>query len=567
MQKRWVLTPKSESEEADNLQVALGVHPIFIQLLIHRGITTFEQAKSFFRPNLAHLHDPFLMQDMERAVNRIEQAIRSQEKILIYGDYDVDGTTAVTLVYGFFRSIHNTIVYYLPDRYTEGYGLSYKGIDYAKQEGVSLIITLDCGIKAHEQVDYANSLGIDVIIADHHLPGEDLPNAHAILDPKRSDCFYPYKELSGCGVGFKLIQAFLMKNNMDPKIAFEYLDLVAVSIASDIVPLTGENRVLTHFGLKKLNERPSVGLQALITLSGNKTGTFTISDILFQLGPRINAAGRIAHASNVVRLLLSKSAQEAAEFSKGIDIQNNQRKDFDLKITEEAMDLAASIGVETGRKSIVLYKRDWHRGVIGIVASRLVEKYHRPTIILTHAETHITGSARSIAGIDLYETLSSCSDLLNQFGGHYFAAGLTMEEENVQVFRDRFEEMVAARITDDMLLPVIKIESTLSLSDVDSKFCRILKQFEPFGPQQESPVFLSNGVCLIGAAQKVGENHLKMTVMQPGSASFTCIGFGLGHFVTKLNASQNCFNICFTIEENHWRNRKTLQLNIKDISF
>lgn len=567
MQKRWVLAPIIKNEEADRLQAELGVHPIFTQLLLRRGVHTFEEARNFFRPSLEHLHNPFLMKDMREAVHRIKQAFLTKEKVMIYGDYDVDGTTAVALVYGFFSTLYGNLIFYLPDRYTEGYGLSIIGIDYAKEQGVGLIITLDCGIKAYDQVRYAKSLGIDVIIGDHHQPGDELPEAFAILDPKRKDCGYPYKELSGCGVGFKLVQAFIASNNLDPLQAFDYLDLVAVSIASDIVPLTGENRVLTYFGLQRINTQPSIGLKALIQLSGNRTGTFTINDILFQLGPRINAAGRIGHASNAVKLLLSRSLQDAANYSKGIDVQNAQRKDFDIKITEEALALATEQGPINGRKSIVLYKKDWHRGVIGIVASRLVEKYYRPTIILTHADTHITGSARSIAGVDLYETLSSCSDLLNQFGGHYFAAGLTMEEDKIQALRERFEEVIASKITEEMLMPIITIEAELNLLDVDARFCRILRQFEPFGPQQEAPVFLSKEVKLLGPAQVVGDAHLKMTIIQHGSPSFACIGFGLGHFAEILNKIQKPFDMCFTLEENMWRNRKTLQLNIKDIKF
>lgn len=564
MQKRWVLAPKIERTQVERLQAELGIHPILTDLLIRRGVKTFEDSKSFFRLSLDQLHDPFLMQDMDLAVARIEQAISDNEKILVYGDYDVDGTTAVALVFGFFRQFHSRIEYYLPDRYTEGYGLSLKGIDYAHANGFSLIITLDCGIKAHEQVRYANEKGIDVIIGDHHLPGDSLPDAVAVLDPKRTDCPYPYKELSGCGVGFKLVQAFISRNAMEMELGYQYLDLVAVSIASDIVPITGENRILTHFGLMRLNSNPCCGLQALIELSGNKTGSFTVNDILFQLGPRINAAGRIDHARDAVKLLLSRSLQEAALFSDGIDEQNTQRKDFDFRITEEAMQLAGDRESMNGRRSVVLFKQDWHRGVIGIVASRIVERYYRPTVILTQTDTHITGSARSIAGVHLYEALTECGDLLDQYGGHQYAAGLTMKHENLALFKDRFEAAIAARVTDEMMVPEIQIDTDIELKEIDARFFRVLKQFEPFGPQHEPPIFLSKSLLVVGQAQIVGDNHLRMQVIQGDSPLFACIGFGLGHFAAAINNGA-AFDICYTLEENNWRQRRSLQLNLKDI--
>lgn len=564
MQKRWVLAPKIERSKAEQLQAKLGIHPILTDLLIRRGIKTFEESKTFFRPSLDQLHDPFLMKDMDRAVSRIEQALGANEKILIYGDYDVDGTTAVALIFGFFRQFHSRIAYYLPDRYSEGYGLSLKGIDYAAEHGFSLIITLDCGIKAHEQVRYAREMGIDVIIGDHHLPGDDLPEAFAVLDPKRSDCAYPFKELSGCGVGFKLVQAFIARNGMDMEQAYQYLDLVAVSIASDIVPITGENRILTHYGLIRLNNNPCCGLQALIALSGNRSGSFTVNDILFQLGPRINAAGRIDHARDAVKLLLSRSLQEAVSFSDGIDEQNTQRKDFDFRITEEALQMAGDRKSMNGRKSVILYKPDWHRGVIGIVASRMVERYYRPTVILTRTDTHITGSARSIAGVDLYEALTDCSDLLDQYGGHQYAAGLTMKEENLPLFMQRFEAAIADRVSEEMLVPEIRIDEMIELKDIDARFYRILKQFEPFGPQHEPPMFLSTALRVVGQAQVVGDNHLRMQVMQHDSPVFACIGFGLGHFASEINSGA-AFDSCYTLEENNWRQRRSLQLNLKDL--
>lgn len=564
MQKRWVLVPECDRMTSEGLQKELSVHPVLSKLLVQRGITTFDEARDFFRPSLSQLHDPFLMKDMDRAISRIEKAIGRNENILIYGDYDVDGTTAVALVYGFFRQFHSRIEYYLPDRYTEGYGLSEQGIDYAAAHGFTLIITLDCGIKAVDRVSYANEKGIDVIIGDHHLPGDQLPAAYAILDPKQADCTYPFKELSGCGVGFKLVQGFLKKNAMDAEEAYQFLDLVAVSIASDIVPICDENRVLAHFGLHKLNTNPCCGLQALIELSGVKAGDFTINDILFQLGPRINAAGRIEHARDAVRLLLSKSLQEAIQYGGDIDIQNSQRKDVDLRITEEAFRLVDDNASVSRRRSTVLYKEDWHRGVIGIVASRLVERYYRPTVILTRTETHVTGSARSIVGFDLYAALTECSELLDQYGGHKYAAGLTMPAENIARFQTMFEEVVSAQITDEMLVPEIGIDSVLELSEIDARFHRILRQFEPFGPQQEAPVFLADRVIALGPAQIVGGKHLKMQVIQDDSPPFSCIGFGLGHFAELINTGAS-FDLCFTLEENVWRQKRNLQLNIKGI--
>ncbi|UZJ66067.1 single-stranded-DNA-specific exonuclease RecJ [Sphingobacterium sp. KU25419] len=566
MQKRWVLKSKSEVKKVNQLSNELGINPVLAELLVTRNIETFDASKQFFRPSLDQLHNPFLMQDMEKAIARITTAIGQNEKILIYGDYDVDGTTAVAVVYSFFREFHSRIEFYIPDRYAEGYGISTQGIDYAAANGFSLIIALDCGIKANDKVEYANSKNIDFIIGDHHLPGDELPPAFAVLDPKREDCNYPYKELSGCGIGFKLIQAFIMKNDMSLDICYQYLDLVAVSIASDIVPITGENRILTHFGLIKLNTNPCCGLQALVDLSTNKTKTFTVNDIVFQIGPRINASGRIDHAKDAVKLLISKSLQEAKDFSINIDDQNNVRKDFDLRITEEALSIIDDNDSLKTRKSTVLYKSDWHKGVIGIVASRLTEKYYRPTIILTETNGHIAGSCRSVIGFDLYEALSECSDLLDQFGGHKYAAGLTMQIENIKLFQDRFEQVVTRLIKPEMLTQEILIDTKLHLQDIDAKFHRILSQFEPFGPQNESPIFLSQKVTLIGSAYLVGSNHLKMTVKQEHSPSFDCIGFGLSEHIETINSGKP-FDMCYSIEENVWRGKKNLQLNLKGIRY
>lgn len=564
MQKRWVVKPKNDIPIATKLRDALGVSPIIAELLLNRNIDTFDQAKHFFRPSLEKLHDPFLMTDMDKAISRIEKAIGNKEKILIYGDYDVDGTTAVAVVYSFFRDFHTGLEFYIPDRYSEGYGISQQGIDYAADNGFTLIIALDCGIKALDKVEYARSKGIDFIIGDHHLPGDTIPDAVAVLDPKRIDCPYPYKELSGCGIGFKIIQAFIKKNDMDIQLAYQYLDLVAVSIASDIVPITGENRILAHFGLKKLNSNPNCGLQALINLSTNKSGQFSNSDVVFQIGPRINAAGRVEHAKDAVKLLISKSLQEAKAFSVTVDDQNNVRKDLDLKITEEALELISSSEVLQRRKSTVLFKDDWHKGVIGIVASRLTERYYRPTIILTQTNGHIAGSARSVLGFDLYEALSECSDLLEQYGGHKYAAGLTMKLENVPAFQEKFETVVSASIKPEMLQQEVLIESEIELAAIDAKFYRILKQLEPHGPENESPIFITKGVT--GSGYIVGANHIKITVYQPNSPSFECIGFGLSEYIDHIN-KRLPFDICYTIEENSWRGKKNLQLNIKAIRY
>ncbi|NGM66355.1 single-stranded-DNA-specific exonuclease RecJ [Sphingobacterium sp. SGR-19] len=564
MQKRWVVKQKNNVQKTSKLCGELGINAVIAELLLHRGVETYQQAKHFFRPNFDLLHDPFLMKDMDKAISRIERAIGNKEKILIYGDYDVDGTTAVSIVYSFFRDFHSGLEFYIPDRYLEGYGISFKGIDYAAENGFSLIIALDCGIKAIEKVNYAKAKGIDFIIGDHHLPGSTIPDAVAVLDPKRSDCPYPYKELSGCGIGFKLIQAFVQKNDMDMQLAYQYLDLVAVSIASDIVPITGENRILTHFGLKKLNTNPSCGLQALINLSSNKSGHFSVGDIVFQIGPRINAAGRIEHAKDAVKLLISKSLAEAEAYSTTVDDQNTVRKGFDLKITEEALDILNNDELLKQRKSTVLFKADWHKGVIGIVASRLTEKYYRPTVILTQTNGYIAGSARSVLGFDLYEALSECADLLDQYGGHKYAAGLTMRVENVPAFQEKFEAVVQNTITPEMLQQEVLIETELNLKEIDSKFYRLLKQFEPFGPQNEAPILLTRKVQ--GSGYIVGTNHIKIVIKQEDSVSFDCIGFGLAEHIDYINEGHK-FDICYTIEENNWRGKKNLQLNIKAIRY
>lgn len=563
MQKRWVERELENLAAITELQESLNIDRVLASLLVKRGITDFEEARIFFRPELNRLHDPYLMKDMAIAVSRINQAITSGEKILIYGDYDVDGTTSVALTFGFFKKLHSEIDFYIPDRYREGYGISTQGIDYAFENGFSLIIALDCGIKSVDKIDYANERGIDFIICDHHLPGDQLPAAIAVLDPKRNDCTYPYKELSGCGIGFKLIQAYAIEYDIPFEQVSSYLDLVAVSIASDIVPITGENRILAWHGLIKLNTEPCKGLLALMNISGRKEN-LSIMDVVFTIGPRINAAGRIDDAKHSVNLLIADDEAIALEKSQIINTKNTERKEHDSNITEQALAMIDGDPVLISRKTTVVYNADWHKGVIGIVASRLTEKYYRPTIVMTNSNGYAAGSARSVAGFDLYEALCECSDLLIQFGGHKYAAGLTMKTENIPAFQQRFEEVVAASIPEELLVQAINIDAEIELKQIDPKFFRILKQFEPFGPQNMAPVFVSRNVYTYGAATIVGNKHLKMCVHQDNMTYYNCIGFGLGEYLDQIN-SGTAFDICYTIEENTWKEKKSIQLNIKGI--
>ncbi len=563
MQKRWVEQEAKNLAEIESLQQSLKVDTVLASLLVRRGIDTFEKARYFFRPELEHLHDPFLMKDMELAISRIEKAMASNEKVLVYGDYDVDGTTSVALVYSFFKKYHSEIDFYIPDRYKEGYGISTQGIDYADANGYSLIIALDCGIKSIDKIDYANKKNIDFIICDHHLPGDELPSAVAVLDPKRSDCEYPYKELSGCGIGFKLVQAYAQKHNIPFSDFSCYLDLVAVSIASDIVPITGENRVLAWYGLQRINTEPCKGITALMNLSGRKDN-LTITDVVFTIGPRINAAGRIDDAKHAVNLLIADTDAIAFEKGQVINIKNSERKEHDSSITEQALALIDADPELIARKTTVVYNAEWHKGVIGIVASRLTEKYYRPTIVMTLSNGYAAGSARSVLGFDLYEALLECSDLLEQFGGHKYAAGLTIKTENIPAFQQRFEEVVSRTIPEELLIQAITIDAELELDKISPKFHRILKQFEPFGPQNMAPIFVSRNVYTYGSASAVGEKHLKMSVHQDNKTYYNCIGFGLGEYLPLVNNGMP-FDICYTIEENTWMDKTSLQLNIKGI--
>jgi single-stranded-DNA-specific exonuclease len=550
-------------EATDALAQQLNIDPSLAQVLNQRGILTFDEARDYFRPQMSHLHDPFLMRDMDKAISRIDIALRENEKIMVYGDYDVDGTTAVALTYGFFSEFTDRIDFYIPDRHKEGYGISSQGIDFAKQHGFSLIIALDCGIKSTDKIAYANSLGIDFIICDHHLPGEILPEAAAVLDPKRSDCTYPFKELSGCGIGFKLVQAYCIQHDLPDSKYVRYIDLVMVSIAADIVPVEDENRALAYHGLIRLNQDPCVGLKALMEISG-KTTEFTLTDVVFSLAPRINAAGRMDHANHAVRMLICTEETTAKEQSMLIDLQNIERKTSDKNITAEALALIDECEILSNKKTTVVYNESWNKGVIGIVASRLTEKYYRPTVVLTSSNGLMTGSARSVSGYDLYEALLGCEDLLEQFGGHKFAAGLTIKPENIQDFAERFENIVASSITEDSLCPETMIDAEISFTQINGKFQRIIAQMAPFGPANMAPVFVSHDVFVVGQPYTVGAKHLKVSLKQQNSPIFDCIGFGLGEYENILQPNQP-FSVCYTIEENIWKDQRRVQLNIKGI--
>ena len=578
MEKRWVLKQQGDSKVISHLSQVLNITENLASLLAQRDVSTFEEARAYFRPQLDHLHDPFLMKDMDRAVDRIEQAIKKGEKILVYGDYDVDGTTAVALVFTFLKKFYDKLDFYLPDRYNEGYGVSFKGIDFASNNGFSLVIALDCGIKAVEKVEYALSHNIDFIICDHHRPGEKLPAASAILDPKRDDCEYPYKDLSGCGVGFKLIQAYAKKNNIPFANLEQFLDLVVVSIASDIVPITGENRILAYYGLKRINSYARPGIEAILNVSNFQKSVgenqairqfnreLTINDLVFILGPRINAAGRIESARNSVELLITEDRIKASELGKQINDLNTERKNLDSLATLQALEMIRGDETLLNRKSTVIFRPDWHKGVIGIVASRLIENYYKPTIVLTKAEGLITGSARSIKGFDIYDAVDSCGDLLEHFGGHTYAAGLSLKPENLDNLIERFENYVARVVNSDMMVPEIEIDAMLKIKEINSKFYKILNQFAPFGPGNMSPVFQTDQVIDTGNARIVGNNHLKLNVVQLDVTGYpiSAIAFQQGDQFEFVKGGIP-FNICYHIEENEWNGQKSLQLNIKDI--
>ncbi|NDV47408.1 single-stranded-DNA-specific exonuclease RecJ [Paludibacter sp. 221] len=569
MINKWVYRKltKEQEEERNRLAEDLSISPILAQLLVQRGITTYEDARKFFRPDLSDLHDPFLMADMDKAVERLTKAMQHNEKILIYGDYDVDGTTSVSLVYKFLKQFISNVDFYIPDRYTEGYGISIKGIEYAAENGFSLIVALDCGIKAVEKIKYATSLGIDFIICDHHTPDAVLPPAVAVLDPKRDDCNYPYKHLSGCGVGFKLLQGFSKVNNLEFSLLLPLLDLVALSIASDIVPITGENRVLAYYGLKQLNSSPSVGVKAIVDVCGLSDKDITISDIVFKIGPRINASGRMKLASESVQLLVSRDYNFAKEKGETINEYNNDRKGLDKNITDEAISLIKTNEELNNRKSIVLYNPDWHKGVIGIVASRLSEEFYRPSIVLTKSNGVASGSARSVQGFDLYKAIESCRDLLENFGGHMYAAGLSIKEENIPEFSRRFEEYVNENILEEQTFPQIDVDAVLQFQDITPKFFRVLKQFAPFGPGNMKPIFVSKRVFDYGTSRLVGreQEHLKMELIDSSSENvMNGIAFGMYEYNEHLKALTP-LDICYTVEENNFGGSSNMQLMVRDI--
>lgn len=568
MDRKWIVKEPGNPAAVRRLSQELGVDPVLANLLVQRGITTFGQAREFFRPDLSMLHDPFLMKDMEVAVERLHKAIENRENILVYGDYDVDGTTAVALVFSFIRELTPRVDYYIPDRYDEGYGVSYKGIDWAAENHFSLIISLDCGIKAVEKVGYAAEKGIDFIICDHHLPDEELPRAVATLDPKREDCSYPFDDLSGCGVGFKFVQGYAMRYGIPAEKVLPLLDLVVVSIASDLVLVTGENRVLAHFGLKQLNEAPRKGLQSIIKLSGLEKHKITIDDIVFKIGPRINAAGRMESGRTSVDLLIARKDEEALKIGNAINVHNNDRKNIDREITYEALDMVRKTPHFEQRKSAVVYNPSWHKGVVGIVASRLVEAYYRPTIVLTNSNGLVTGSARSIPGFDLYEAIEHCSELLENFGGHMYAAGLTLKEENLAKFSEKFEAFVAGKITKELLTPIVNIDSFLDFRQITPKFFRVLKQFQPFGPGNLSPVFITENVYDNGNGRKVGSDngHLKLELIQEDEPyrHISAIAFNKSEHFDHMQAG-NPVDICYSIAENYYRGIANIQLRIKDI--
>ena len=569
VEKKWILRESTEPETVRQLSSELGVDPVLAELLVQRGVRTFHQARSFFRPSLDDLHDPFLMTDMEKAVERVHDAVISGEKILVYGDYDVDGTTAVSLVYSFLRRLTRAVDFYIPERYDEGYGVSYKGIDWAQENGFGLIITLDCGIKANEKVEYARDKGIDIIICDHHLPENELPRAVAVLDPKREDCHYPFDDLSGCGVGFKLVQAYSQRYDIPFESLIPLLDLLVVSIASDLVSVTDENRVLAHFGLKQLNGNPREGLLAMIQLSGLEPTHITIDDIVFKIGPRINAAGRMESGRIAVELLTASDVEEAIRIGTEINEHNNERKNIDRRITQEALEMVHSGNCLSSGNATIVYNPLWHKGVVGIVASRLVEAFYKPTIVFTQSQGGlVTGSARSVHGFDLYDAIESCSDLLENFGGHLYAAGLTLKEENLPAFCERIEKAISGTIIPEMQTPVVDVDARLNFSQITPKFLRILKQFHPFGPGNSAPVFLTENVYDNGMGRKVGAEggHLKLELIQESHPyhHISAIAFNMADFFDHIKAG-NPIDVCYSIVENYYRGTANTQLRVKDM--
>lgn len=574
MTKKIVFPPPVPADVFQQLKRQLGIRDVFVKLLIQRGIRTFEDARNFFRPSTDHFHDPFLMKDMDKAVSRILRALSRGEKILIYGDYDVDGTTSVAAMFSFLRDkLHYShIGFYIPDRYTEGYGLSFRGVEFARDEGYTLIIALDCGVKSADKISRALDYGIDFIVCDHHLPGEELPPAFAMLNPKQAGCGYPYKELSGCGIGFKLIQALCREKGLPPETAFGYLDLAAISACADIVPLTGENRTITALGLKRLEQEMRPGIKALLDKASFRNKSLSVEDVVFVIAPRINAAGRLKHGKAAVELLIADAEEAAAFNAEELNIQNKDRRELDKQITREALSLLEKDPDYMERRSTVVFQPHWHKGVVGIVASRLIEVHYRPTVVLTESNGKVTGSARSVRGFDLYAALEECADLFENFGGHMHAAGVTMMPERVGDFIRRFDESVKQRITEEQLVPVVEVDAELSITEVNGSFYKLLKQFAPFGPGNMNPVFLSEEVKIYNENLRiVGENHLQMQVYVPGKSStaFKAIAFKQAHRMEEIR-QKGKFRICYSVNENVFRPSedreiRTLDLDVKEI--
>lgn len=560
---RWTIKPIPEQAEINRLSEELKVEPLIAQLLLQRGITNYKEAKKFFRPQLSDLHDPFLMKDMDKAVARIAKAMESNENILVFGDYDVDGTTSVALLSTYLQETYANVATYIPDRYTEGYGVSFKGIDFADDNDFSLIIALDCGVKAIDKVAYAKEKGIDFIICDHHRPGPELPDAIAVLDPKREDCSYPYDELCGCGVGFKLIQALATKNGETTEDLIAYLDLVATAIGADIVPITGENRVLAYYGLQVINTQPRIGFQAIINQV--KKREFTITDVVFIIAPRINAAGRMEHGKHAVNLLVETDLEKAQKLASEIEQFNLDRRGLDQEITAQALEQITENKEEKGCTSVV-FNESWHKGVIGIVASRLTETYYRPTLVFTKSGDKLAASARSVKGFDVYEALQGCSEYIEQFGGHKYAAGLTLLEEQYHNFKTQFEKVVSATIDPKLLTPEITIDTKIQLAQITPKLMRIINQFAPFGPGNMRPVFMAEGVKDTGYGKGVGEGekHLKLAVAQKGSKPIGAIGFNLGEKLGEVK-NRNHVDVVFSLDENEWNGKVSIQLKLKDL--
>ncbi|NND78066.1 MAG: single-stranded-DNA-specific exonuclease RecJ [Flavobacteriales bacterium] len=565
MEYKWSLKKGGDVELTKELAEQLNIGEDLASLLINRDIHSFEEARSFFRPDLSTLHDPFLMKDMDKAVRRLTLAIEESENILVYGDYDVDGTTSVSLVYSFLEKINANVGFYIPDRYKEGYGLSYLGIDFAEENGIDLMICLDCGIKAVDKVKYAKDKGIDIIICDHHRPGKTVPDAYAVLDAKQKDCPYPYKELCGCGVGFKLLQGFVETNGYDMQDLYKYLDLVSIAIGADIVPITGENRTLAYYGLKVINENPRPGIKALMDIA-KAPKEMTITDVVFIIGPRINAAGRIHTGARAVELLVSDEEETLKKLSVEIDDFNTRRKTLDKSITREALEMIANDSQLMNAKSSVVFKRDWHKGVVGIVASRLTEHYYRPTIVLTENDGKATGSARSVKHFDVYNAIEKCSDLLENFGGHKYAAGLTMKVENIQAFQERFETAVAGSINSDWLTPEISIEREIDFERITPKFINVLNQMAPFGPGNMKPVFVTHNCQNTAYSKILKESHLKLYVNQINSPQVKMggIAFGMADKM-KILESGKPFSVAYQVYENEWQGNKKIEIMVKDI--